>query len=90
MFLEFVCWGGGQFYVKMPNFKIGGRGQVPTYSDPNILGPSPWSEVSKKVCHAPVGQKLKEGIYFLETGCFGPRAVPSRPADLTPPPKNNL
>jgi hypothetical protein len=51
-----------------------------THSDPNISDPipkfkiwlhifsSPRSEVSKKVCHALVGQKLREKIDFLETG----------------------
>jgi hypothetical protein len=36
------------------------------------------------------GQKLSEEINFLETGCFQPRAVPLRPADLTPLHKNYL
>jgi hypothetical protein len=36
----------------------------------------PTPEVHKKVGHAPVGQKLREEIDFLETGCFQPRAVP--------------
>jgi hypothetical protein len=37
---------------------------------------SPSPEVSKKVCHIPVGQKLREEIYFEETGSFQPRAIP--------------
>ncbi len=54
-------------------------------SVPNIYIPSP--QVSKKVCHIPVGQKLIEDINFLETGCFQPRAILWRPTD---PPKNYL
>jgi hypothetical protein len=46
--------------------------------------------VSKKVCHTTVVQKLREEIDFLETGCFQPRVIPLRLADLTPPPKNYL
>jgi hypothetical protein len=38
----------------------------------------------------PVGQKLREEIYFLETGCFWPRAVTFGPADLILLPKNYL
>jgi hypothetical protein len=44
----------------------------------------------KRVCHTPEGQKLGEEIYFLEIGCFGPRAEPLSPADLTHLPKNYL
>jgi hypothetical protein len=45
----------------------------------------------KKVCHTPVGQKLREEIDFLKTGCFWPtRAIPLRLADLTPLPINYL
>jgi hypothetical protein len=69
---------------------------------PNILGPTPkfkiplprlfslGPKVSKKVCHTPVGQKLREEIDFLKTGHFQPRAIIFRLADLTPPPKNYL
>jgi hypothetical protein len=32
----------------------------------------------------------EEEIDFLGTVRFQPRAIPLRPADLTPPPKNNL
>jgi hypothetical protein len=39
-------------------------------------------EISKKVCHTFVGQKLREEIDFLQTGCFRPRAIPWRLADL--------
>jgi hypothetical protein len=50
--------------------------QVPALSDPIILGPtsklkiilpifsSLHSEVSRKVCHVPIRQKLMEEIYF--------------------------
>jgi hypothetical protein len=38
----------------------------------------------KKVYHAPVGQKLREEINFLETGHFWPRTIPLRLADLRP------
>jgi hypothetical protein len=31
------------------------------------------TEVSKKVCHTPVGKKLREEIDFLEIGNFGPK-----------------
>jgi hypothetical protein len=48
---------------------------------------SPSLKVSKKVCHTRVGQKLREETDFLETGCFWPRAVSLRQADLTPRPK---
>ncbi len=77
-------------------------GGVPACSGSNILGPapkfkillprlfSPDPKVSKKVCHMPVGQKRREEIDFLETGCFQPRAVTFGPADLILPPKNYL
>ncbi len=68
---------------------------VTTCSDPNVSGttpkikielpifnPSP--EVSKKVCHDPTGQKLREEIEFEETGHFLPMAVPGRPRYLRP------
>jgi hypothetical protein len=76
--------------------------RVPACSGSNILGPtpkfkillprlfSPGLKVSKKVCHTPVGQKLREEIDFLETGCFCPRAVTFGPADLILSPKNYL
>ncbi len=60
---------------------------VPAHSGPNILGhtqkfklpyPRLFSlvpKVSKKVCHTPVAQKLREEIDFLETGSFQPRAI---------------
>ncbi len=38
----------------------------------------------------PVGQKLREEIDFLETGCFGPRAITFGPAGQILPPKNYL
>ena len=65
--------------IQAPKFKIMFR---------RLFSPSP--KVSKKVCHTPVGHKLREEIDFLETGCFRPRAVLLRPADLPPPPKNYL
>ena len=77
-------------------------GRVPAGSGSNISGPtqkfkiplprlfSPGPKVSKKVCHTPVGQKLREEIDFLETGCFRPRAVTFGPADLILPQKNYL
>ncbi len=49
---------------------------------------SPGTKVSKKVCHTPVGQKLRQEIDCLETGYFWPGALPLRPADLTTLPKN--
>jgi len=51
---------------------------------------SPGPKVSKKVCHTPVGQKLREEIDFLETCYFQPRAVPLRPVDLTHIPAQKL
>jgi hypothetical protein len=90
------------FYVKMPNSQKIIFGGAPARSGSNISGPtpklkiplrrlfSPGPKVSKKVCHTPVGQKLREEIDFLETGCFWPRAVTFRPADLSLPPKNYL
>ena len=101
MFLEFN-YSGGLFYVKMPNSQKIFFWRVPAHSWPDILGPTPkfkiplprlfslGPKVSKKVCHTPVGQKLREEIDFLETGHFQPRAVRLRLADLTPPPKNYL
>ncbi len=101
MLLEFdFRW--GIFYVKMPNSKKKFWGRVPTCSGSNILGPtpkfklplprlfSPGLKVSKKVCYTSLGQKLREEIDFLETGCFRPRAVTFRPTDLILPPKNYL
>ena len=101
MLLEFD-FRGGMFYVKMPNSKKIFFGRVPARSGSNISGPtpkfkiplprlfSPGPKVSKKVCHTPVGQKLREEIDFLETGRFRPRAVTFGPADLILPPKNYL
>jgi hypothetical protein len=43
----------------------------------------------KKVCHVPVGQ-LRERKILKKTGCFQPRAVPCRLADLNPSPKYYL
>ena len=101
MLLEFdFRW--GMFYVKMPNSQKIIFWGVPACSGSNILGPtpkfkiplprlfSPGPKVSKKVCHTPVGQKLREEIDFLETGRFRPRAVTFGPADLILPPKNYL
>jgi len=51
---------------------------------------SPSLKVSKKVCHTPVGQKLREEIDFLETGRFQARAVTFWLSDLILPPKNYL
>ncbi len=77
----------------MPNSKKILFWQVPDLSEAYILGPSPkfkiplprlfrpGPKVSKKICHTPVGQKLREEIDFLETGHFWPRAVPLRLAD---------
>jgi hypothetical protein len=45
---------------------------------------NPGPKVSKKVCHTPIGQKLREEKDFLETSCFQPRDLSLRPADLTP------
>ena len=101
MLLEFD-FRGGMFYVKMPNSKKIFFWRVPARSGSNISGPtqkfkiplprlfSPGPKVSKKVCHTPVGQKLREEIDFLETGRFRPRAVTFGPADLILPPKNYL
>ena len=101
MLLEFD-FRGGMFYVKMPNSKKIFFWAGTRRSGSNISGPtpkfkiplprlfSPGPKVSKKVCHTPVGQKLREEIDFLETGCFRPRAVLLRPADLPPLPKNYL
>ncbi len=88
MFLEFNCK-GGLFYVKTANSKKNFVRQVPTHSDPKILFPrffSPGSKVPKQVCHTPVGQKLREEIDFLKTGCFWPRAIHTLEAHLTPRP----
>jgi len=80
MLLDFTC--GSLFNVKMPNSKI--ILQMPVCSDIYISGPTLKfkillsiltilrSEVSKKVCHTLVGQKLREEIDFLETSHFGP------------------
>jgi hypothetical protein len=68
-----------QYIWPYPKFKI---------PLPKLFSPGP--KVSKKVCHTPVGQKLREEIDFLKAGCFWPRAVPLRLADLTPLPKNYL
>ncbi len=38
----------------------------------------------------PVRQKLRKEVDFLETGCFGPKAIPWMLADLRPPPNNYL
>ncbi len=101
MLLEFdFRW--GMFNVKMPNSQTKNFGRVPARSGSNISGPtpkfkiplprlfSPGLKVSKKVCHTPVGQKLREEIDFLETGRFRPRAITFGPADLILPPKNYL
>ena len=92
-------------YVLCENAKFSKKkilGRVPARSGSNISGPtpkfkiplprlfSPGPKVSKKVCHTPVGQKLREEIDFLETGRFRPRAVTFGPADLILPPKNYL
>ncbi len=81
------------FYLKMSNSKK----ILPWYFGPylkiqNLASyfSGPRSEVSKNVCHIPVGEKLREEIDFLETGCFWPAAVPWRQADLRPPPKMSL
>jgi hypothetical protein len=71
---------GVYFNVKMPNSKkcfFGGyppiqtdiSGPTPKFKIlcPRIFSPGP--KVSKKVCHTPLGQKLRE-IDFLETGHF--------------------
>ncbi len=87
MLLEFDF----MFYVKRPNspkiYIFFLEGGVPAHSGSNILGPtpkfkiplprlfSPGPKVSKKVCHTPVGQKLREGDrfsgnrLFLAQGC---------------------
>jgi len=77
-------------------------GRVPAHSGSNISGPtpkfkiplprlfSPGPKASNKVCHTPVGQKLREEIDFLETGRFQPMAVTFGPADLILLPKNYL
>ncbi len=56
---------------------------------PQYFGPyrknqnfSPSPEISKKVCHIPVGQKHLEEIDFGATCYFRPRVIPLRPADL--------
>jgi hypothetical protein len=78
--------GAGLFYVKMPNskkyfFSAGTHPFNPQYfgSTPKIkiqlpISTSPRYEVSRKVCHISVGQKLREEIDFLisskhEKGC---------------------
>ncbi len=99
MFLEFN--GRGGIYLcknaKVPTPKLC-FWQVPTHLCPDISGPtqkykillprlfSPGLKVSKKVCHTPVGQKVREATDFLEKGSFWPWAIPLRPADPTPPP----
>ncbi len=72
----------------MPNSRKIIFGQVPAHSHTNFSCPtskfkipllrlfSPCPEVSKNVCDIPVGQKLWEAIYFLETGCFWQRLYP--------------
>ena len=101
MLLEFD-FRGGMFYVKMPNskkiffwagtrpFRVQYFGPYPKIQNPLPRLFSPGPKVSKKVCHTPVGQKLREEIDFLETGRFRPRAVTFGPADLILPPKNYL
>jgi hypothetical protein len=101
MLLEFD-FRGSMFNVKMPNSQKIFFGRVPTCSGSNISGLtpkfkiplprlfSPGLKVSKKVCHTPVGQKLREEIDFLETGRFWPRAVTFGLADLILQPKNYL
>jgi hypothetical protein len=98
VFLKFDSRGGGLFYVKTPKSENIIFWWVPAHSGPNILGhtqkfklpyPRLFSlvpKVSKKVCHTPVGQKLREEIDFLETGSFQPRAL--RPAGCHPLSKN--
>jgi hypothetical protein len=84
------------FYVKMPNYQkiflwAGTHPvQAPIFKImlPRLFSPGP--KVSKKVCHTPVGQKLREEIDFQETGHFWPRAITFGPADLILPPKNYL
>jgi hypothetical protein len=87
--------------VKMPNsqkifFWVGTcpgsniLGLTPKFKIPLPRLFSPGPKVSKKVCHTPVGQKLREEIDFLETGRFQPRAVTFGLADLILPPKNYL
>ena len=73
MLLEFD-FRGGMFNVKMPNSQKIFFGWVPACSGSNISGPTPklkiplprlfrpGPKVSKKVCHTPVGQKLREEI----------------------------
>jgi hypothetical protein len=69
MFLEFD-YRGGLFYVKIKNSKKNILRITPKFKIlfPRLFSPGP--EVSKKVCHTLVGQKLGEEIDFLETGCF--------------------
>ncbi len=54
----------------------------------SFITQAPGLKVSKKVCHIPVGQQLREEMDFIETGCYRLRAVPLRAADLHP--KNYL
>jgi hypothetical protein len=70
-----VCVHVGWGHVKLPNSKYTLL-QVPTCSDPNILGHTPKIKVQlpiffnlspegpKEVCHIPVEQKCREEIDF--------------------------
>ncbi len=48
---------------------------------------SPGPEVSEKVRHIHVGEKLRDEKDFQETGCFGPSVATWRLADLRPRPE---
>jgi hypothetical protein len=73
---------GVYFNAKMTNSKKLFFWRVPTHSNSDISGLtpkfkillsklfSPGPKVSKKVCHTPEGQKLREEKDFLETGHF--------------------
>ena len=52
---------------------------------PRLFSPGP--KVSKKVCHTPVGQKLREEIDFLEICYFWHRVMFNKLVDLKPCPK---
>jgi hypothetical protein len=67
----------GLFYVKMQNSKKIDMHtpHLDTKFGTLFLG-LPRIEVSKKECHTPVEQKLREEIDFLETDWFQPRTVP--------------